>query len=172
LRSKGQKVEGQEHGRRKCEDRFGAYVREKCEDQDDRHAIGLYLVVHAGQRVSIQCNSENAYRVDVVSMFCDTQPLVLPVAYLWQVPDAARAVVQAFIMCRLDYCNSLFFGITEMTYKPPRMPHAARLVSGARRSEPRSDHVTPVLRHLHWLPIKQRMEYELAVLSSDVQGGP
>jgi len=37
---------------------------------------------------------------------------------------------------------------------------AARLVSGTRRSE----HITPVLRQLHWLPVQQRIEFKMAVL--------
>jgi len=37
---------------------------------------------------------------------------------------------------------------------------AARLVSGTRRSE----HITPVLRQLHWLPVRQRIEFKTAVL--------
>ena len=32
---------------------------------------------------------------------------------------------------------------------------AARLVSGTRRPE----HITPVLRQLHWLPVRQRIEF-------------
>jgi len=37
---------------------------------------------------------------------------------------------------------------------------AARLVTGARRY----DHITPVLRQLHWLPVRQRVEYKVACL--------
>jgi len=37
---------------------------------------------------------------------------------------------------------------------------AARLVSGTRRSE----HITPVLRQLHWLPVRQRIEFKMSVL--------
>ena len=37
---------------------------------------------------------------------------------------------------------------------------AARLVTGTRRCE----HMTPVLRQLHWLPVRQRVEFKLALL--------
>ena len=38
---------------------------------------------------------------------------------------------------------------------------AARLVVGAGRR----DHITPILRELHWLPIRQRILYKMAVLA-------
>jgi len=37
---------------------------------------------------------------------------------------------------------------------------AARLVTGTRRR----DHITPVLRQLHWLSVRQRVNFKLAVL--------
>jgi len=37
---------------------------------------------------------------------------------------------------------------------------AARLVTGTRRR----DHITPVFRQLHWLPVRQRVEFKLALL--------
>jgi len=35
---------------------------------------------------------------------------------------------------------------------------AARLVTGTRRC----DHTTPVLRQLHWLPVRQRVDFKVA----------
>ena len=35
---------------------------------------------------------------------------------------------------------------------------AARLVTGTRRS----DHISPVLRQLHWLPVRQRVDFKVA----------
>ena len=40
-----------------------------------------------------------------------------------------------------------------------RPPTAARVVTGARKF----DHITPVLRDLHWLPVRQRIKYKLAM---------
>jgi len=37
---------------------------------------------------------------------------------------------------------------------------AARLITGARRR----DHISPALRQLHWLPVRQRVQFKLAVL--------
>jgi len=37
---------------------------------------------------------------------------------------------------------------------------AARLVTGTQRR----DHITPVLRQLHWLPVRQRVNFKLVVL--------
>jgi len=56
--------------------------------------------------------------------------------------DAVKTLVQAFISCRLNYCNSMFYGITDglMSRLQSVQNAAARLVSGARRY----DHITPV----------------------------
>ena len=75
---------------------------------------------------------------------------------------AVKTVVYAFISSRLDYCNSLLFGISDNLLRRLRAVQnaAARLVTGTRRRE----HITPVLRQLHWLPVRQRIEFKLAVL--------
>jgi len=76
--------------------------------------------------------------------------------------DAAMTLVQSFISCYLDYCNSLFSGITDslLGHLQPVQNAAARLVTGTRRR----DHITPVLRQLHWLPVRQRVDFKLVLL--------
>jgi len=44
---------------------------------------------------------------------------------------------------------------------------AARLITGARRR----DHITPVLRQVHWLPVRCRVEFKLACLVRQVLCG-
>ena len=41
------------------------------------------------------------------------------------------------------------------------LPSAARLVSGIRRS----DHITPVMKDLHWLPIGVRIDFKILLLT-------
>jgi len=79
-------------------------------------------------------------------------------------PTVAQMLVQAFIGCRLDYCNSLLYGIADSDSQLRRLQSdqnaAAGLITGTRRTE----HITPVLQSLHWLPVRQRILFKLAVL--------
>ena len=74
--------------------------------------------------------------------------------------EAAKTLVQAFISCRLDYCNSLLYGVTDNVIRRVQALQnaAARLITGSRRR----DHITPVLCQLHWLPVRRRVEFKLA----------
>jgi len=71
--------------------------------------------------------------------------------------DAAKTVVHAFVACRLDYCNCLLYGITDTLFMRLQSLQnaAARLVTGTCRR----DHITPVLRDLHWLPVRRRVDF-------------
>ena len=66
-----------------------------------------------------------------------------------------------FVSSRLDYCNSLLYGISDGLLQRVGLQSvqnaAARLVTGARRI----DHVTPILRQLHWLLVRQRIEFKV-----------
>ena len=77
--------------------------------------------------------------------------------------DTANTVASAIVSTRLDYCNSLLGGITnENISRLQRVQNSlARIVSGSRRI----DHITPILRDLHWLPIKSRIEYKIGCLT-------
>ena len=76
--------------------------------------------------------------------------------------ESAKTLVQAFISCRLDYCNALLYGISDSLFKRLQSIRnaAACFLTGASRR----DHISPVLRSLHWLPVKQRVDYELVTL--------
>src|SRR5664279_1565236 len=76
--------------------------------------------------------------------------------------DVTDRLVSAFVLSRLDYCNTVLAGLPATTLAPlQRVIHAAaRLVLQLR---PR-DHVTPALRDLHWLPMTQRINSKLCML--------
>ena len=83
--------------------------------------------------------------------------------------DARKTLVNAFVMNRLDYCNSLCHVINEGLLN--KLQHiqnaAARLVTDTRKY----DQVTPVLRDLHWLPIRRRIVFKLATMVFKCQHG-
>ena len=68
--------------------------------------------------------------------------------------ECPKTLVQAFISSRLDYCNALL--------RHQRQSVQASAVDPAGAS--RRDHISPVLRSLRWLPVKQRVDYKLATL--------
>ena len=74
-----------------------------------------------------------------------------------------RSIVHAFISSRLDYCNSLLFGIGEGLVKKLQSVQMRRpdLSWGSRNTI-----ISPlaVLRDLHWLPISKRIVFRIAIL--------
>ena len=72
-------------------------------------------------------------------------------------------LVSALILSRIDYCNSLYYGLPENTLKLKPLNKvfnfAARLVSRS----PLYHHITPYLILLHWLLIKYRIIFKISV---------
>ena len=77
--------------------------------------------------------------------------------------SATATLVCSRVLSRIDYCNSLLAGITsdQIARLQRILNNSARLIFRKKRSE----HVTPMLISLHWIPIKQRIEYKLATLA-------
>ena len=77
--------------------------------------------------------------------------------------EATKTLISAFVLSRLDYCNSLYVNCpAETLAKLQRVQNnAARLVLRV----PRSDHISPHLRTLHWLPVEARITYKIALMS-------
>jgi len=77
--------------------------------------------------------------------------------------EDAKTLVHAFVRSRLDYCNNLLYEISDglLTKLQTVQNAAARVVTGTRKI----DHITPVLRQLHWLPVRQRITFKLAMIT-------
>ena len=77
---------------------------------------------------------------------------------------STEILVHAFITSRLDNGNALLLhGISEyLLAKLKRVQNvAAQFITRTKKQE----HITPVLVSLHWLPIKQRIQYKLLLLA-------
>ena len=75
---------------------------------------------------------------------------------------ATATLVSAFVLSRIDYCNSLLFGsIHDVTSHLQRIQnYAARVILCL----PKSSRITTHLKPLHWLPVKVRSTYKIACL--------
>jgi hypothetical protein len=83
--------------------------------------------------------------------------------------QTTASLVSAFVLSRLDYCNSVLAGLPKSTMAPLQRVQnaAARLICSL---GPR-DHITPALRQLHWLPIEHRITYKLCILMHLIHTG-
>ena len=77
--------------------------------------------------------------------------------------SSMERLVHAFISSRLDYCNALLYGLPdrEINRLQKIQNAAARLISGTRKY----DHIVPVLKSLHWLPVKARIKYKILLMT-------
>ena len=75
---------------------------------------------------------------------------------------ATATLVSAFVLSRIDYCNSQLFGSThDVTSHLQRIQnYAARVILCL----PRSSSITIHLQSLHWLPVNARSTYKIACL--------
>ena len=73
-----------------------------------------------------------------------------------------QTMLTSLVLSRLDYCNSLLYGIPAVHLRRLQsvLNAAARLVYNLKRY----DHVTDALICLHWLRIPERIQFKMAVL--------
>lgn len=77
-------------------------------------------------------------------------------------PDATKTLVVSLVLSRLDYGNSLLAGsYQKLLDKLQRVQNnSARLITKTRKR----DHISPILRSLHWLPLENRIQYKLCCI--------
>ena len=77
--------------------------------------------------------------------------------------STATALANSLVSSKLDYCNSLYSGISQTNLnKLQRIQNSlARVIANTSKYQ----HITPTLKKLHWLPIKQRIDYKTCLLT-------
>ena len=76
--------------------------------------------------------------------------------------DARKTLLSAFVLPKLDYCISHFYGSLMYMQEGLHMVQcsAARLIFQCRKQS----NISPLHMSLHWLPINARVEYKLSVI--------
>ena len=86
-------------------------------------------------------------------------------AALRQICSVRRSLtlVHVLAVTMVDYCSSVLSGISRQLLQRLQSVFnaATRLVFSARKSE----HITPLLRELHWLKVRERIQSWLCVLA-------
>lgn len=83
--------------------------------------------------------------------------------------EATQSLIQAYVVSRLDYCNSLLYGVSKQNINKLQKVQnaAARVILKVNRST----HMTPILKTLHWLPIQYRIQYKILVTTFNALHG-
>ena len=78
--------------------------------------------------------------------------------------NSATVLANSLVSSRLDYCNSLFYGLPDCSiHRLQRVQNSlARVVLPFVK---RQHHITPALQKLHWLPVKKRILSSKLLLS-------
>ena len=76
--------------------------------------------------------------------------------------ETCHSVVRSLVTSRLDYCNSLYNGVTgkNLDRLQKLQNKAARVI----HCKPPRTHTTPLLKELHWLPVRERIHHKSLTL--------
>ena len=76
--------------------------------------------------------------------------------------DTCAMLTNSLVLTKLDYHNGLLANLPRTTLQPLQLAQnmAARQVTRTKKS----DHVTPILDALHWLPVHKRVVYKIVTL--------
>ena len=76
--------------------------------------------------------------------------------------DATEILIHAYITSKLDNCKSLLYGLSTYVINELQTIQnaAARIVTFGKKT----DHTTPVLRKLNWLPVQYRIIFKILLL--------
>lgn len=108
-------------------------------------------------------------QVNAVSKSCYHQIRSIGQIRQFITKDACKILIQALVTSRLDYANSLLFGLPQcLLSRLQRVQNsAARLVTLTRKR----DHITPILHDLHWLPTEYRPQYKILLYTYKALNG-
>ena len=118
---------------------------------------------YSNQLFSIEFNLNMEQQITTIckSAFLHIRNIKKVRKYLPQ--HAAETVVNALVTSRLDNCNALLLGLPKNLLQKLKYVQnsAARLIMGTNKC----DHIRPVLKKLHWLPIDNRIVFKVLLLT-------
>ena len=84
--------------------------------------------------------------------------------------EAMLTLAHAFISSRVDFCNSLFLGVSS--YLLDRLQSVMNATARLILNIPKFGHISDEIRtNLHWLPVRQRISYKVCFLVRNCLAG-
>ena len=77
--------------------------------------------------------------------------------------DLAKQIAVALVSSRLDYCNSLFHNMPEKDIA--RLQRVQNCIASVVTNAPRFSRSVPILKRLHWLPVKVRIHFKICAIT-------
>ena len=94
------------------------------------------------------------------NMFVKMRHISLHRRYLTN--EVTAQLLVSLVLSKMDYCNSLLTGLPKyLIDKLQKVQNCAAKICLKKR---KFDHVTPLLKELHWLPVKERINYKIMSL--------
>ena len=80
-----------------------------------------------------------------------------------------ETLINGLVTSRFDYCNSLLYGTAKKSLNVFQLQQnrAARIITHTGKFE----HITHVRKELHWLPIKQRIDFKILLFTYKALNG-
>jgi len=75
----------------------------------------------------------------------------------WSVPPTS------IVHSKLDYCNSLYYGVPK--YQIHRLQHIQNALSQSVVQAPKFQHITPILKYLKWRKVSVRIKHKIISLT-------
>jgi hypothetical protein len=75
----------------------------------------------------------------------------------------ASTVATALVHSKLDYCNSLYYNLPA--HQIQRLQYIQNSLARAVCHTSKFSHISPTLKGLHWLKVRERIEYKIASLA-------
>ena len=77
--------------------------------------------------------------------------------------ETTKSLVHAFITSTVDYCNLLLYSVHK--YLLLRLQRVLNCAARIAFKSNKYDHITPILKELHWLPIEQRIKFTILLIT-------
>ena len=115
------------------------------------------LGVYIDKDLSMKCHISNLSR----AIYFEIKRLKTMSRFVSE--SCLKTLATSFILSRLDYCNALFKNLNQ--YQIKSLQKLQNFASKVVLSKSLYDHATPCLFELHWLPVKYRIDYKIALLT-------